>query len=236
MSKQYYKIILYSLYIGIIVCAAYLLWWHFSITAKDKSDLAPRYYDATIVNQNTEFYSSPLNHNKPYEIPYLRIKNIGFKADSDFLYLRFQLGGTLPEENALPKYDGDQIEQVKYYMSLDENFFDLQGNKNPSGSDAELTMSFFGEGEFEAGNKIRVSGELLKGGPGHDYFVVRYPYQQLLINQNSEFIVFTAKAEVITARHPEGAGVHEFRNSTLAATRNDKSQILLDLSLKDLIY
>lgn len=237
MRKQHYKILLLVLYVAAIASAIYLLWWYLVVLPQDKSRLAPKYYDATIVNQNTDYSKTVSNTGQPYELPYLRIKNIAFFSDPNYLYLRFQLGGTLPsKDRSLPLYDNDQIKDIYYTMTLDENYFDFAGNKNPGGPEAELKINLYSTEAVSKDNRIDVQGELLKGGPGYDYFVVRYPYQQLLMNRNSEFIVFTAYASVTTSRFPAGASSFEFRNSTLAATPQNDREVVVDLSLKDLKY
>lgn len=237
MRKQYYKTLLYFLYSATIICIAYLLWWHFDVQAKDLSRFAPKAYDATIVNQNTAYSGSVSNTGHPYELPYLRIRNIGFYIDNDYFYLRYQLGGTLPKSiDEIPVYDNDHIESIYYTMTLDENYFDYSGNKNPGGPEAELKINFFNNSAIETDNRIDVRGQLLKGGPGYDYFVVRYPYSQLLTNHNSDFVVFTAYANATSTRYPAGASIFEFRNSTLAATPQNDKEILLDLSLKNIKY
>lgn len=235
MAKQYYKILLYSLYIGAAVCLVYLV-WSYSLSLKDKSRLAPKYYDSIIVNENTSY--TALRADVPaYEIPFLRIRSIGFKSDKDYLVLKFQLAGTLPEKASdLPSYGDDKIADASYSLTLDENYFDYSGNKNPGGPEAELKIDFYQKKVSGETNKIQIEGELIKGGPGYDYFVIRYPYSQLLIHQNSAYIVFTAEGFASSNKYQDGVSKSIFKNTALAATQQNNQEVMLDLSLKDLIY
>lgn len=234
MARRYYKIFLMILYLAVFVCIVYLFWRHYAVDVKGKSKLAPKTYDAIIINQNTTY--EDIADSRPYELPYLRIKNIGFKLDNDFIYLKFQLAGDLPETKDLPSINGDQIKDVFYTVSMDENYFDYSGHKNPGGPEAKLKLSLYSTSITNDEKKINVEGELIKGGQGFDYFVVRYPYQQLLLNRNSTFIVFTADSNISSIKYPEGVITNKFRNSDLAASKSDNTEILLDLFLKDVKY
>ncbi len=237
MSKKYYRIILYALYSAAIVYAVVFAWTQYNKDKNDLSKYAPTFYDDIIINQNTSFSATPSNPN-PYEIAFIKIKSIGFYSDSDYVYLKFSLGGTLPESgDDLPTYYDDKITSAVFNMSLDENYFDFLGNKNPPGAESTLRIDVYGNRPAQAqDNKIIVEGELLKGGPGFDYFVVRYPYRDVLFNQIHDYIVFTASSEITSEKYPEGASIYYFENSTLAATKSNNREVKLDLTLKDLRY
>jgi len=237
MRRQHYTIILYSLYLGAIIYGLCFLGWHYLFQTEDKSQLAPKYYDDVVTNQNTSFTALSGNPT-PYELSFIKIRSISFYSDNDFVYLRFFVGGTIPENVLeLPNYSGDKIKSVSYDMTLDENYFDFQGNKNPGGPEANLKIDMYGTSQAEnSEGKINVNGELIKGGPGFDYFVVRYPYRDVLFNQQVDYIVFTSSARVTSEKYPEGATKFEFYNSSLAATKQNNKEVKIDLTLKSVTY
>ncbi len=233
MNRKYYKIILLSLILLAIIYSLCFAWWLNYQKSNDKSSLIPKRYDITIENYNKLYEGSADNPSSPYELPYIKIKNISFASDKIYLYIKYKLGGNLPDANSpLPKHLNDQINSIFFKLYLDENYFDSKGNKNPGGPEAELLISFYGDKVDEPSNKIHVQGELLKGGPGFDYFVIRYPYNQILLNQNSPEIVFSSYSTVATSFYPSGATFFNFSNPLLAATPQNSKEIKADLSTK----
>ena len=237
MSKKYYRIVLYTINLAAIIYVLCFWWWYSNVYTQDKSRLAPKYYDDVIINQNTA-YSATDQNSSPYEVSFMKIKNISFYSNDDFVYLRFVLGGTLPESaKALPKYYGDKLTSIVYNVTLDENYFDLLGNKNPTNPEARLRIDMYGNSpSIDNSGKINVAGELIKGGAGYDYFIVRYPYRDVLFNQRDDYIVFTANSVLTSEKYPDGASVYGFENNDLAITPQNNKEIRIDLSLKDLIY
>ncbi len=233
MNRKFYKIILFSLILLAIIYTLCFVWWLYNKDRDDKSSLAPKQYDITIVNYNKEFEGSSDNPSSPYELPYLKINSISLASDEIYLYIKYKLGGDLPTlTSPLPKYYNDQITSIYYKLYLDENYFDSKGNKNPGGPEAELKISFYGNELDETSNKINVKGELLKGGPGYNYFVVRYPYNQILLNQINKEIVFSSYSTVASSFYPGGASFFHFENPLLAATPSNSKEVRADLSIK----
>lgn len=169
-----------------------------------------------------------------FRIPFAKILSIGFSTDKNYLYIRYNLGGKLPEKNAeAPKFNQEKLTGLNFYMSLDENYYDHNGQKNSGGSDAELKMSFYGydKPDNESG-KIEIDGQLVAGGPGYNYFVVRFPYKQVLFNQNGQYIVFSSYSMALTRMHTAGASVYDMKNQALAADPQNPNQIKIKLSPK----
>ncbi len=216
-----------------LLYALTLIWWTNYKYETDKSHLAPKTYDITIINYNKEYSNSAYNSSPPYELPYLKIKSLSFATDEQYLFIKFNLGGTLPTSlDDQPLYQNDKIGSVYYDLTLDENYFDLAGNKNPGGPEAELKINFYGDTPDSKDTRISVQGELLKGGPGKDYFVVRYPYYQLLLNQTDKYVVFSSYALVTSELHPDSASMFVFKNPLLAATPENTEEVKVDLSIK----
>ena len=211
-----------------------LVWWSNYQYETNKSHLAPKRYDVSVENFNKEFESGSPSLLSPYELPFLKIKSIFFSSDNEYLYLKFSLGGVLPQTlDDLSSYQNDRINSIIYKLYLDENYFDLAGNKNPGGPEAELKMDFYGNNvDNKNDTRINVKGELLKGGPGKDYFVVRYPYYQLLLSQNDDTVVFSSYASSTSLLYPDGASKFIFSNPLLAATPENSEEIRIDLSIK----
>lgn len=168
-----------------------------------------------------------------YPMQYVNIKSIGFGTDKDGLYIHFNLGGKLPNKNEIPKFGSDQITGLNYYISLDENPFDRQGNRNPISYEANMTITLFGEDKaLVEGNLIDVEGKIVKGGYGYDYFVVRYNYREVLVNQYNENIAFSASSIAKSDKHPAGVAKSIMKNNGSAIDPSDKTTIVAKLNLK----
>jgi hypothetical protein len=214
-----------------LVYFIYFIWFVTNQDRLGQSSLAPKKYDVIVLNNNSR---ANLEEDPDlYSLPFFIIKNISFATDTEYLYLKYKLAGPLPENlDQLTKKESDHIKSVYYKMYIDENYFDLSGNKNPYFAEAELIMSPFGGKETTESGKIAVKGELIKGGAGYDYLVVRYPYYSLLINQTTDSIVFSSYSGADTLRYPQGYAVHHFENELLAADPDNIRQIKIDLSVK----
>ena len=222
-----------TLIIFFFILILILLSMYFLIIKSDKTpqkaDIVLPDMSQKIENENPNYASSPFGSAKPYEIDFIKINSISFGIKDDDLYIKYNLNGILPREEDLPSFDGDKIHGAIFYMTLDDNYFDGYGNKNPGGAEAELKMSFYGSDKpTENGNKISVNGELVDGGIGHDYFVAKYRYRELLLNQLGDKVVFTANSVALSKAYSAGASIFYFQNSKKMAS-SDPNEILIEL-------
>lgn len=191
--------------------------------------------DISVRNEATKWLKCCSNDNSSYQIPFIKINSLSFKKQDGDLYIRYQLDGKLPKSDySLPKYGTDRINGVVFYMSIDDNYFDGNGNKNTGGPEARLKSSFYGSNYSEIDDgKITVNGKLVDGGPGYDYFTEKYPIAELLINSDSTNLVITASSLAISDQYSAGASRFEFENTPLAATKENNHEIKIDLTKND---
>jgi len=233
MKRQYYKIILITICLSSIVYILCFSWWLWDQKRLDKSDLAPNRYDIIATNRNKEYTMIDLSASKEQTLPFLIINSISFATDEQYLYIKYNLDGELPESTKdLPEINNNQVTSINYKLFLDENYFDLSGNKNPGGPEAELLISPYGSTTQTDSSKLNINGELLKGGPGFDYFVVRYAYYALLFNQIGDSVVFSSNSSAVTENYPDGIVLNHFENELLSAQPDLPREIKIDLSLK----
>lgn len=233
MKRQYYKIILITLYLSSIVYILCFSWWIWDRNRLDKSYLAPDRYDIIAANSNKEYTIIDLSTSKDQDLPFLIINSISFATDDQYLYIKYNLKGELPESiKDFPEINNNKVSSINYKLYLDENYFDLSGNKNPGGPEAELVISPYGSTTQTDNTKLNINGELLKGGPGFDYFVVRYPYYALLFNQIGDKVVFSSNSSAVTENYPDGIVLNYFENDMLSALPDTPREIKIDLSLK----
>lgn len=233
MNRKLYKTLLVYIYLILLVYFIFFIWLISNKNGLNQSSLAPQKYDVIVQNDNISPKFNTAEDPDIYSLPFFIIKNISFATDTEYLYLKYKLAGPLPDNlEQLTKKENDYIKSIYYKMYIDENYFDLSGNKNPNFAEAELIMSPYGVEEKTESGKVAVKGELIKGGAGYDYLVVRYPYYSLLINQTTNSIVFSSYSGADTLRYPQGFAIHHFENKLLAAEPANVRQIKIDLSLK----
>lgn len=185
-----------------------------------------------VINENTDLSSCCGQSGTPYQIDFVKIKSIGFATDNSDLYIKYNLGGRLPKN--LQKYNNDQLQGLNFYMNLDENYYSADGSRNALLPEANLIINFYGDDKEPLDSKrVKVDGDLIAGGPGYEYFVVRYPYRKLLVNQNGPYVVFSANSILVSRKYASGASKSMFKNQQYAADKNDSSWIKIPLSLKD---
>jgi hypothetical protein len=173
--------------------------------------------NVTVVSDEKDF-ADCCGLEKPYDLPFIRIEKVDFAKVNEDFYITYWLGGKLPEKDKLPKFNGDQIKGIVFYMEIDENYFDGKGNVNPGGVDAYLETSFYGKVKEDGKeNKINVQGELVKGGPGFDFFTIKYSYNELIFSQSTE-IVFEAYSLATSEKHKGGASRYYFKNKKMAVS------------------
>lgn len=226
--KSKKMLIFLVLVLSLIILSAYFL---FAKCNQDSPNMqnAKINMQQQIDNENLSFDASPFGSNKPYEADFIKINSISFAVQDENLFVRYSLNGVLPKKNELPSYDGDKITGAIFYMTLDDNYFDGYGNKNPGGAEAELKMSFYGDDEASSDmNKISVNGELVDGGIGYNYFVAKYKYRELLLNQSGDQIVFTANSVALSSAYRAGASANIFQNSKKMAL-TDPREMLIEL-------
>lgn len=172
-----------------------------------------------------EWYQN--NPRNPYNFGFLKIKNISFAKRDDNLFIRFQLEGKLPQSTqSLPSVDGDKLKGVIFYLSIDENYYSADGGRNSGGSDAELKMSFYGSDQaYNDLKKLTINGELVAGGYDHDYFVVRFPYSQVLFSPHDQ-IVFSSYGLIVSNNKPLIATTYTFKNKN-RAPKDDLTKIII---------
>jgi hypothetical protein len=177
-----------------------------------------------IVNENADFSPTIFQAN-PYRLDFLKIKTISFAVKEEYMFIRYDLDKPLPKSSKeLPSIDGDKINGLIFFMTLDDNYFDGSGQKNPGGVEASLKMSFYDNGGIDKTdkNKIDVPGDCVEGGLGYDFFVAKYSYRQLLLNQTGDEVVFTANSLAMSKNFPAGVSSFDFENSLQMADKDSK--------------
>lgn len=171
----------------------------------------------------------------PYQVKFIQIKKISFATDKKYLFVRYDLSGKLPESTEkLPSYNYDKLSGAVYYLNFDLNYFDSEGNKNPANYEAMAEFSFYGKpAEEKNDGRLNVEGELAQGGPGNDYFVVRFPYRQLLFGQTKTEVVFQTWSIAVSKKFRGGASKGLFENKQRAIAADDLQNIRVSLQLKN---
>lgn len=190
--------------------------------------------DVTIVNESENWeQTSFAGKSDSCKLPLIKINSVSFGTDKDRLYAKFYLAGTMPVERDLPSCSGDKVIAAVYYIDIDENYFDAAGNKNPGGPDAQLKMSFYGhDKDIKPADKISVDGELVAGGPGYDYFVASYPFNEILMYGDNPSLVVSAWSLALSENWTAGVSGYRLKNSSMAAEATDPTKIKIDLKLK----
>jgi hypothetical protein len=227
MIKNIFRIALLIILVFLIVIAIYI--FHRSRTKKPQVQIPPM--QVTVQNEDNS-YGNCCGLVSSYPFDFVKMKSISFGTDKTDLYIKFQLGSKLPSPDKLPSYHGDKLTGMTYYMDLDENYYDSLGRKNPSGFDSALKISFYGTTEEETDtDRLTIQGQRVAGGPGYDYFVVKFPYEKVLFSQSGPDIVFDAYSLAISEKHRAGASKNAFKNTKLAADGQNTSEIKIPLSL-----
>lgn len=232
MKRDNYKILLFSIISLLLVYIVYFVFYLIDTTDRSRNAMAPSEYDVIIVNNNAQISESSAENPDIYNLACLVIKNISFASDEKYLYIKYKLAGPLPSNiEEITKTKEDELNLIYYKLFFDENYFDLSGNKNPTVFESELVISPYGRKENTETGKITVEGEMIKGGPGHDYIVVRYPYYSILLSQITDFVVFSSFSTVDTLKYPQGLPINHFENYALLADKNPR-EIKIDLTIK----
>lgn len=208
-------------------------WYYSETTNQENKNVKKTEIPISITIKNEEKdYKPCCGLLKPYKIDFIKIRSVGFGADAEKLYIRFDLAGKMPtKDETLPKFTDDQVTGAMYYLSLDENYYDGEGFKNPGGPEAYLRIGFYGaEDKDSTTNKIRINGDLVEGGAGYDYFIVSYPYNKVLINQFGSNLVFTATGLAISEKYKAGASRSDLTNKEMMADKDPK-EILIKIGL-----
>ncbi len=170
--------------------------------------------------------------NNNYIVNFAKIKTVSLASTQNDLYVRFDLGGKLPISNKkMPFYPGgDQLKGLYFFLDFKNNYFDSLGRKNTGKSDASLEISFYGEDtKIYNENKINIEGKIVDGGPGHNYFIVKYPYDSVLFNQNVPNVVISAFSLTTSQTYGLNASTYYLKNSMLAASADSNTDINITL-------
>jgi hypothetical protein len=192
--------------------------------------------DIAIPNYGDNWEAATGSSGKIAKTGFAKIRSISFGTEGKDLYVRFKLQEKLPatSDEANLFITRDRLKCVTFYLYLFAHYYDNSGKKNPENPDAELKISFYGnEPSLSDSKKISVEGELIEGGPGYNYFLVKYPYRQILLSQNSNRIVFSAYSLVLTNNFPAGIGIFNFQNPLLAIEKDLPTRVGVDLHLAD---
>lgn len=232
--KEQYKKLLSSIYLLILVAFIWASWTYAEYFKQVKARAEIPMMETTVSNIGQNWEPATGSGGKIEKLPFLQINSIGFRAKDNDLYIKFKLNGKLPEKwRQLPTIKGDQLRNISYYLSLNSHYFDARGNKNDGKPEADLKISFYGLTPAERNDhRIGVDGILVAGGPGYDYFIVKYPYHQILFAQTQRYVVFTAWSHASTDNYPSGIGIFSFKNHLLAATPQNDAEIKIDLWLE----
>ncbi|MEI6498918.1 MAG: hypothetical protein WCO23_03070 [bacterium] len=175
------------------------------------------------------------DENNHYSVDFAKIKMVSFATSRDELFVRFDLGAKLPKSTKkLPHYNGnDQLKSLYFYIDFRTNYFGNDGKINPGQPDVTLDISFYGDDQkVKNNNKINVDGQLVSGGPDHDYFVVKYPYDEVMFNQAKSEMVFWASSISSSEAFGLNASYYTLKNSEFAATTEHSDAIKINLAPK----
>lgn len=223
------KCTIYILILLLIGISA-ILYFYFSKKDKVATTQIPK-MTVAVENENDKYTASPFGPVNPYFVPFMKIRTVSFAKENGLLYINFKLNGTLPKTSlGLPSFDGDKIIGTSFNVDIKQNYYDSQGKKNPSGSDAIIKINFYGDSDQDdSGNKIVVQGNLAEGGPGFDYFTVSYPYDQLIFNPSGDGITISAWSNAVSEAYSASVGIFYLENSSMSVDKDDPKQIGIKL-------
>lgn len=212
------------------VCASASLVLSLILFTKDdekKSEIPEM--DVYVQNENTKWGGTSFVPSDPYKADFIKIISISFATKEQDLYIKYKLGAILPKESSqMPSFNSDKLESAIFYMTLDDNYFDSNA-KDSNRPEANLKMSFYGNDKEPASvDKIAVDGELVGGGPGYNYFIAKYKYSDLLLNQIGKSVVFTSYSLTTSDKYPLGASCFNFKSKLMMANQ-DPSEVKIAL-------
>lgn len=223
----------YYLYLIIFMVAVVLLCYGIYKSRLNAGKIYIPTMDVVVESDNT-MLGALCGMRSSYPMDFVRIKAISFALYKEDLFIRYDLAGKLPKKDELPKYKDDKLTGVVYFLDLGGHYFDNQGNKNQSGLDVNVKMSFYGKDkENKDDSRLTVQGKLVAGGPGNNYFISRFPYRKLIYSQNSPYIVFGTSAVAVSKKYGGGASRFDFENKSLAVGETHNQDIKIKLGSID---